>query len=186
MYISNFKFLKAQSIEIVLTVGWRLSQVMVTDHWPHHVVTTPMFIIVYQRHKIGGMQQYILSHARETGSPAETISRVHRQPRHLFSLYTQNKKMNFSNYLSLGARTLAWKLKTSKIKNPRPLRAAFDRECFLIVGKHTEILDCIPCVMVFLLHSASRAQISTATWQTHKRTDGRYQTYYLPGFAVDN
>ncbi len=52
------------------------------------------------------------------------------------------------------------------IKSPRPLRAAFDRERFLITDKHREILDCIPCVMVLLMHSASRAQISTATCQT--------------------
>ena len=81
------------------------------------------------------------------------------------------------------------------IKSPRPLCAAFVREHYLIMDKHTEILVCIPCVMVLLLHSASRAQISTATCQTVQKlerkqtngqTDGRYQTYYLPGFAVDN
>ena len=32
-----------------------------------------------------------------------------------------------------------------KIKSPKPLRAALDRQCFLITDKHTEILDCIPC-----------------------------------------
>ena len=50
-------------------------------------------------------------------------------------------------------------------KSPRPLRAAFVRERYLIyTDKHTEILVCIachgdfPCVMLLLLHSASRAQ----------------------------
>ncbi len=31
------------------------------------------------------------------------------------------------------------------------MRAALYRERFLITDKHTEILDCIPCVMVIFL-----------------------------------
>ena len=52
------------------------------------------------------------------------------------------------------------------IKRDRPLRDALDRECPLITNKLAEILDCIPCVMVLLLHSASRTQISTTMHQT--------------------
>ncbi len=37
------------------------------------------------------------------------------------------------------------------IKSPRPLHAALDREPFLITDKQTEILGCIPCVMVIFL-----------------------------------
>ena len=55
-------------------------------------------------------------------------------------------------------------------KSPRPLCAAFVREHYLIMDKHTEISVCIPCVMVLLLHSASWAQISTATCHTDGRT----------------
>ena len=62
------------------------------------------------------------------------------------------------------------------IKSPRPLRTALDHKSFLITDKHTEILDCIPCVMVIFLTNG----------RTDGRTDGRYQTYYLPCFAVDN
>ena len=63
------------------------------------------------------------------------------------------------------------------IKSPRPLCAAFDRKRFLITDKHTEILDCIPCIMVISHKQSSK--------QTNTQTDGRYQTYYLPSFAVD-
>ncbi len=38
-----------------------------------------------------------------------------------------------------------------KIKSPRPLRAALDRERFLITDKHIEILDWSACVMVISL-----------------------------------
>ena len=58
---------------------------------------------------------------------------------------------------------------TKSLKNQKPPTAAFAAfvcECYLITDKHTESLVCIPCVMVLLLHSASRAQISTATCQT--------------------
>ena len=47
-----------------------------------------------------------------------------------------------------------------EIRCDRLLREALDRERHLITDKHTEILDCIPYVMVLLLH-------------TDKRTDGR-------------
>ncbi len=53
------------------------------------------------------------------------------------------------------------------IKSPRPLRAALDRECFLIADKHTDTLDC---------------KLDMAGG----RTDRRYQIYYLTRFAVDN
>ena len=36
-------------------------------------------------------------------------------------------------------------------KNARPLRAALDRERFLITDKQTESFGCIPCVMVIFL-----------------------------------
>ena len=58
-----------------------------------------------------------------------------------------------------------------EIKSPQPLRAALDRKCFLITDEHTEVMDCIPCVMV--IQTGERPQPS-------KRTDGCYQTYYLP------
>ncbi len=60
------------------------------------------------------------------------------------------------------------------IKSPRLLCAAFDRKRFLITNKHTEILDCIPCVR--------RAQTNK---QTDGWTDECYQTYYLPCLMVD-
>ena len=54
------------------------------------------------------------------------------------------------------AETLPAKLSFDiPIKSPRPLCAAFHHKRFLITDKHTEISDCIPCVMVLLLHSAS-------------------------------
>ena len=68
---------------------------------------------------------------------------------------------------------------------------ALDR-CPLITDKDTAILDFIPCVMVILLHSGSRAVISTTLGRCTQmdrwkdgRTDRRYETYYLPCFAVD-
>ncbi len=73
-------------------------------------------------------------------------------------------------------------LESSENKSPRPLRAAVDRERFLITNKHTEILDCIQTVQ-----KLERKQTDKQTnRQTDGRTDGRDQTYYLPGFAVDN
>ncbi len=60
-----------------------------------------------------------------------------------------------------------------------PDRAAFVRVHYLITDKHTEILVCIPSVMVLLLHSASRAQISRSqvkrfrSQSVNKQTDGR-------------
>ncbi len=51
-------------------------------------------------------------------------------------------------------KTPYWKVSkqtNGKIKDPRPLRAALDSDRFLITDKHTEILDCIPCVMVIFL-----------------------------------
>ena len=38
-----------------------------------------------------------------------------------------------------------------EIISPRPLHTALDREHFLITDKHTEILDCIPCVVAIFL-----------------------------------
>ncbi len=84
-----------------------------------------------------------------------------------------------------------------KIKSPRPLRAALDCERFLITDKHTEILDCIPCVMVIFPstrqadHRSNGSGVRALTdgrtdGQTDGQTDRRYQTYYLPCFAVDN
>ena len=61
---------------------------------------------------------------------------------------------------------------TSYFENILKLKAldgcakVFDRERPLITDKHTEIFDCIPCVMVLLVHSASRAQILTTTRPT--------------------
>ncbi len=60
-----------------------------------------------------------------------------------------------------------------KIKRDRPLREAPDRECPVITDKHTEILVCIPWVMVILLHSVSQALISTTPW--HAQT-GEHKT----------
>ncbi len=54
---------------------------------------------------------------------------------------------------------------------------AFDCECPLITDKHTEMLDCIPCVKQFKQESTNR--------HTEKLTDGCYQTYYLSCFAVN-
>ena len=77
------------------------------------------------------------------------------------------------------------------IKTRRPMCEA-DRKCLLITDNHTEILDCIPCVMVFLLHSTRQALILTTPQQAHsvkctntstrtnKQMDEREQTYYLP------
>ena len=79
-------------------------------------------------------------------------------------------------------------------------KRVFDCEHPLITDKNTEILDCIPCVMVILLHSASQALISLTPqqahsvktsqthWnrQSHNRTDGRYQVYFLPCVTVNN
>ncbi len=56
-----------------------------------------------------------------------------------------------------------------KFKAPDRCAQLFDRERFSITDKHTEVLDCISYIT-----------------QTDRRTDGRYQTYYLPCFAVDN
>ncbi len=63
-----------------------------------------------------------------------------------------------------------------KIKSPRPLHAAFDCKGFLITHKHTEILGCIPCVMVIFLSTRQAEPIYVSqTWM-----DGHYQMYYLP------
>ena len=70
---------------------------------------------------------------------------------YVLSFYLQSEKKN---------------LTLNIIKRNRPLREALDRERPLITDKHTEILDCIPCVMMVLLHSASRAQRSTTPRQT--------------------
>ena len=40
---------------------------------------------------------------------------------------------------------------SSKFKVPDRCAQLFDRECYLITEKHKEVLDCIPCVMVFFL-----------------------------------
>ena len=53
------------------------------------------------------------------------------------------------------------------IKAPDRCAQLFDREGYLITDKHTEVLD----------GSEVRAYTDR---QTDKRTDGRYQTYYLP------
>ncbi len=50
--------------------------------------------------------------------------------------------------ITLPPISVIWSCCINLIKSPRPLRAAFDRKCFLIPDKQTEILDCIPCVMV--------------------------------------
>ena len=74
------------------------------------------------------------------------------------------------------------------IKSPRPLQVAFDSERFLITDKHTDILGCIPCVMVIfhvLWCFCCTRQAKPKYAMSLKRTDGRYQTYYLPCFAVD-
>ncbi len=57
-----------------------------------------------------------------------------------------------------------------QLKAPDRCAQLFDCERYLITDKHTEVLDCI-------------SDRHTNGW-----TDGhgRYQTYYLPCFAVDN
>ena len=51
----------------------------------------------------------------------------------------------------------------AQIKSPQLLRAAFDRERFLITDKHTDILEYIPCVVRQRLQKSERKQ-------THKQT----------------
>ena len=79
-----------------------------------------------------------------------------------------------------------WNRSPLKIKSPRPLRAAPDRERFLITDKQTEILGCILCVMACV--STRQAEPICRTLcatciecpQANKQTDGRYQTYLPP------
>ena len=101
--------------------------------------------------------------------------------------YHGNGNQYFEGSLNLLCVIFIWINKWIELKVLDRCAQLFDRERFLIMNKHTEILDCIPCVMVLLIHSASRAQISTATCQTLEcpQTDRRHQTYYLPCFAVD-
>ncbi len=49
----------------------------------------------------------------------------------------------------------------SHIKSPQMLFEGLDDKWPLITEKHTDTLDCIPRVMVILLHLSSRALIST-------------------------
>ncbi len=75
----------------------------------------------------------------------------------------------------------------AKLTAPDRCVQLFDRERYLITDTHTEVLDCISCVMVFFKGQTVQPGECTQTdKQTHKRMDGRYQTYYLPCFAVDN
>ncbi len=73
-----------------------------------------------------------------------------------------------------------------KLEEPDRCTQLVDREHSLITDKHTEVLDCISCVLVFFLSTWHAEPIYRPLRSMHKRTDGRYQTYYLPGFAVDN
>ncbi len=77
----------------------------------------------------------------------------------------------------------------------RPRGNLFGSVCLVFVWMYrehpwlltnTEILNCIPCVMVILPHLASQALISTNAphkgilGRTDRHTDGHHQTYYLP------
>ena len=67
---------------------------------------------------------------------------------------------NFTVYVKL------WSIRT-EMKSPQLVRTALDREHFLITDKQTEILGCIPCVMVIFR-------------STHKWTDGWMDGRMLP------
>ncbi len=89
-----------------------------------------------------------------------------------------------------------------ELKAPDRCAQLFDRERSLSTDNHTEVLDCISCVVVFFLSTLhtepiyrplrslhivlKQESVNRQTGkQTDKRTDGRYQTYYPPCFAVD-
>ena len=61
-----------------------------------------------------------------------------------------------------------------QLEAPDRCAQLFDHERYLITDKHTEVLY----FMIF--------QNACLFEMGDKRTDGRYQTYYLPCFAVDN
>ncbi len=73
-----------------------------------------------------------------------------------------------------------------QLKAPDRCAQLFDREHFLITDKHTEVLDCISCVIKVIGQTVQMLERPQTDGQTDGRTDRRYQTYYLPCFAVDN
>ena len=69
-----------------------------------------------------------------------------------------------------------------KIKGPRPLRAALDRERFLVTDKHTEILDCILCVVGQTVQKLERKQTDG---QTDERTDASKCIISLVSWSIN-